>query len=206
MKTVLVTGATGAIGKAIARNIAFNLDNHVIMVIRSESKGKNVLDEIVNITNNPNIEFAVIDLSDKAEIFEFSKNLETPVDVLVNNAATPPRQRLETDCGIELQWATNVLGYYWMISAFSPAFSETLQGIAINSCHPGDVNSALSNDLGFGGHQSPDEGARTPVWLAMENAGIENTGKYFEHGRESTCQFSGNKAEIRQLMDICGKY
>jgi len=257
MKTVLVTGATGAIGKAIARNIAFNLDNHVIMVIRSESKGKNVLDEIVNITNNPNIEFAVIDLSDKAEIFEFSKNLETPVDVLVNNAATTPRQRLETDCGIELQWATNVLGYYWMISAFSGhlknagaarvvnvasywaggmdlqdpefkhrhynndtayrqskqanrmmtvAFSETLQGIAINSCHPGDVNSALSNDLGFGGHQSPDEGARTPVWLAMENAGIENTGKYFEHGRESTCQFSGNRAEIRLLMDICGKY
>jgi retinol dehydrogenase-13 len=257
MKTVLVTGATGAIGKAIARNIAFNQDNHVIMVIRNESKGKNALEEIVNVTNNPNVEFAVVDLSDKTEIFEFAKNLESPVDVLVNNAATTPRQRLETDRGIELQWATNVLGYYWMILAFSEqlknadaarvvnvasywaggmdlrdpefkhrhynndsayrqskqanrmmtlAFSETFPEIAINACHPGDVNSNLSNDLGFGGHESPDEGARTPVWLATENAGIENTGKYFEHGRESTCQFSGNRAEIKELMEICGKY
>jgi len=36
----------------------------------------------------------------------------------------------------------------------SAAFSEKLEPfhIAVNACHPGDVNSTLSNDLGFGGH------------------------------------------------------
>jgi NAD(P)-dependent dehydrogenase (short-subunit alcohol dehydrogenase family) len=36
--------------------------------------------------------------------------------VLINNAAVTPRTREETNEGIELQWATNVLGYFWMIN------------------------------------------------------------------------------------------
>ncbi|MFC2126529.1 SDR family NAD(P)-dependent oxidoreductase [Bacteroidota bacterium] len=257
MKTVLVTGATGAIGKAIVRNIAYEPENKIIMVIRDESKGMRVRDEIINDTGNSNVDYAVVDLSNKAEIFRLAKNMDLPVNVLVNNAAVTPRKRLETREGIELQWATNVLGYYWMITAFTPhlqrvdsarvvnvasywaggldlndpefqsrryhndtayrqskqanrmmsiAFAENLEGIAVNACHPGDVNSKLSNDLGFGGHESPDEGARTPVWLATENAGIENTGNYFEHGRESVCQFSRDKNGIKELMSICSKY
>ena len=227
------------------------------MVIRDEPKGVRARDEIFNATRNSNVDFEVVDLSDKAEIFRFAKNLETPVNVLVNNAATTPRQRIESLEAIELQWATNVLGYYWMISAFSnhlqnaktarvvnvasywaggmdlndpefkhrryhndtayrqskqadrmisAAFAEKLDGIAVNACHPGDVNSNLSNDLGFGGHESPDEGARTPVLLATKEVGIENTGKYYEHGRETSCQFSKNTNDIKQLMQLCSKY
>lgn len=41
-------------------------------------------------------------------------------------------------------------------------------GITINACHPGNVNSRLSNDLGIGGQTSPAEGADTPVWLATD--------------------------------------
>ena len=34
------------------------------------------------------------------------------------------------------------------------AFADRLAGkkVTVVSCHPGDVNSKLSNDLGFGGH------------------------------------------------------
>jgi len=51
---------------------------------------------------------------------------------------------------------------------FSKFFAKKFatEGITVNSCHPGDVNSKLSNELGFGGHESPVEGASTPVWLA----------------------------------------
>ena len=257
MKTAIITGATGAIGKAIAQKIASDPEYKIIMVIRDDQKGKRSRDEIVRATGNTNVKYEVVDLSDKAEIFRFAHNLESPIDVLVNNAATTPRQRIETGEGIEMQWATNVLGYYWMINAFtkhlqhadsarvvnvasywaggldlkdpefknrrynndtayrqskqadrmiSAAFAEKLKGIAVVACHPGDVNSRLSNDLGFGGHESPDEGARTPVWLVFEDAGIENTGKYFEHGRETSCQFSKDINEIKQLMHLCSKY
>jgi len=37
---------------------------------------------------------------------------EGPLHVLVNNAGTTPRQRMETLEGIEMQFATNVLGYF----------------------------------------------------------------------------------------------
>jgi NAD(P)-dependent dehydrogenase (short-subunit alcohol dehydrogenase family) len=50
------------------------------------------------------------------------------------------------------------------------AFATRLQpyGVKVNACHPGDVNSRLSNDLGFGGQTTPDKGADTPVWLATD--------------------------------------
>ncbi|MCB0227349.1 MAG: retinol dehydrogenase, partial [Anaerolineae bacterium] len=88
------------------------------------------------------------------------------------------------------------------------AWAERLrpQGIAVNACHPGDVNSKLSNNLGFGGSESPDEGARTPVWLATEPAGQQQTGKYFARRKEVTCQFASNKDAIEQLYQICSRY
>jgi NAD(P)-dependent dehydrogenase (short-subunit alcohol dehydrogenase family) len=38
------------------------------------------------------------------------------------------------------------------------AFAARLQpyGVKVNACHPGDANSRLSNDLGFGGQTTPD--------------------------------------------------
>ncbi len=88
------------------------------------------------------------------------------------------------------------------------AFSQRLKdkGISVVSCHPGDVNSKLSNNLGFGGHESPDQGASTPVWLATSNEVIGITGKYFEHRKETRCQFSENKDRIERLFDLCSSY
>lgn len=61
----------------------------------------------------------------------------------------------------------------------SAAFAERLEpfDVAVNACHPGDVNSTLSNDLGFGGHETPDQGAKTPVWLATDPMGLNKTGR-----------------------------
>ena len=76
----------------------------------------------------------------------------------------------------------------------------------MNACHPGDVNSVLSNNLGFGGHQSPDEGAQTPVWLATSPVGESTTGRYFEHKRTVTCRFGQDRAAVEALYAACGAY
>ena len=72
------------------------------------------------------------------------------------------------------------------------AWAERLapDNISINACHPGDVNSTLSNNLGFGGSQSPDQGAETPVWLATGATGGQVSGGYFEYRRAARCSFS----------------
>jgi retinol dehydrogenase-13 len=90
----------------------------------------------------------------------------------------------------------------------TPIFARDLEhaGITVNACHPGDVNSSLSNSLGFGGSQSPDEGAKTPVWLASSESVHNITGKYFEHQKEIHCPFGSNLINAQHLYEICQSY
>jgi NAD(P)-dependent dehydrogenase (short-subunit alcohol dehydrogenase family) len=88
------------------------------------------------------------------------------------------------------------------------AFAERLtgSGVTVNACHPGDVPSKLSGDLGFGGHESPAEGAATPLMLAVDDVGGRVTGRYFAHQREERCRFSTDRKAIEALFEICESY
>ncbi len=254
-KTAIVTGATGAIGAAIVRQMA-EKGFRVFIVARDESKARHIVQQIKSKTGNQDVDFLIIDVSRKSSIREAARKWVGSLDVLINNAAATPRRREETPEGIEMQFATNVLGYFWMMKYFSPflkmtsaprivnvasywagdmdindlecknhhynndniyrqskqasrmlttAFAEKLKndGITVNAVHPGDVNSKLSNNLGYGGHESPDQGADTPVWAAtsLELEGV--TGKYFEHRRETICRFGKDTGLVDKLWGIC---
>ncbi|MCK5367452.1 MAG: hypothetical protein KAQ62_02840, partial [Cyclobacteriaceae bacterium] len=69
-----------------------------------------------------------------------------------------------------------------------------------------DANSKLSNDLGFGGSETAKRAAYTPLILATTGLGVENSGKYFEHGKLSSCRFKGQKSEIKKLLELCQHY
>ncbi|MGD0960211.1 MAG: SDR family NAD(P)-dependent oxidoreductase [Methylomonas sp.] len=255
----LVTGATGAIGKAIARQLAAKRNAEVVLVCRNANKAEQAVAEITRATGNPKVRFELADLSRLKEIQNLAERWTGPLHALINNAACTPRSRQETPEGIEMQFATNVLGYFWLIEAFTGilkasapsrivnvasywaggldlndleftrrrydndsayrqskqanrmltlVFSEKLQpyGISVNSCHPGDVNSKLSNDLGFGGHETPDQGAETPVWLATHPIGMETTGRYFEHKQEVACAYNRDKQAANVLYQACAGY
>ncbi len=158
-----------------------------------------------------------------------------------------------------MQFATNVLGYFWMTRLFSEhltasaparvinvasywagdldlndlefkrrrysndtayrqskqanrmltvAFATRLQSdnVTVNACHPGDVNSQLSNDLGFGGQTSPDDGADTPVWLATDPSVQPTTGQYFEQRHAVRCRFGEDTAAVEALYTACSTY
>jgi NAD(P)-dependent dehydrogenase (short-subunit alcohol dehydrogenase family) len=88
--------------------------------------------------------------------------------------------------------------------AFAERFDPAM--VTVNVCHPGDVNSKLSNDLGFGGSESADSGARTPVWLATDAQVAGTTGKYFEHMRETPDRFASDRQAIEALYEACLSY
>jgi len=256
--TAIITGAAGAIGTAITRQMA-EKDYNVFVVARNETKALNTVELIINVTGKKDVYPLVIDLSKKSSIQQAAKNWSAPLNVLINNASTTPRQREETPEGIEMQFATNVLGYFWMINAFTPflkmgapsrivnvasywagdmdlddleskrrpynndtiyrqskqaermltvAFAKRLKdtGITVNAVHPGDVNSKLSDNLGYGGHETPDQGADNPVWVATAPELEDVTGKYFERRRESICRFGADKALVEKLFGICEGY
>ena len=119
-KIALVTGATGAIGKAISRQLVATGNYRVFMVVKDEIKALNVMEDIRRHTRCADIRYVVTDLSSKKKIFELASGIQDPVNVLINNAADTPRKRTETEQGLEVQLATNVLGYFWMTEAFTP--------------------------------------------------------------------------------------
>ena len=258
-QTVAVTGATGAIGKAIALSLAKTPGCEVVVLARDEAKAKNAVSEIIRATDNHKVRYALVDVSRQASIQSLAESWKGPLHVLINNAAISPPRRQETVEGIELQFATNVLGYFWITRAFddllkrsAPArivnvasywagdldltdlefkrrtyrngtayrqskqanrmltvvFAEQLnrEQVTVNACHPGDVNSKLSNDLGFGGHESPAAGARTPVWLATDPMGGQVTGKYFERENAVPCRFGQDLEGSWALFHACLAY
>jgi hypothetical protein len=64
----------------------------------------------------------------------------------------------------------------------------------------------LSNDLGFGGHESPDQGARTPVWLAVDPAVEGQTGLYFENMQARPDPFARDEKAGEALYELCSAY
>ena len=59
----LVTGATGAIGKAIARQLAEHEAFEVVLACRNEEKAKQAVAEIQRATRNPNVRYELVDVS-----------------------------------------------------------------------------------------------------------------------------------------------
>ena len=78
--------------------------------------------------------------------------------------------------------------------------------LTVNACHPGDVHSTLSHALGYGGHESPEQGADTPVWLATDPSLAGMTGKYFAARQQRRCEFAGNERAIARLEAICAGF
>lgn len=251
----IVTGAYGAIGKAIADGIAAR-GFDVILVGRSAELLFRTAEELICRHPLVRITTAAFDLADEKEIRDFASGVPGPLHLLVNNAATAPPKKLHSSDGTEMQWAVNVLGYYRMIHYLHPlmsdpgfarivnvasywaggldlgdpefrrrsydndsAYRQSKQanrmitagyagllkeaGIRVNACHPGDVNSKLSNDLGFGGHETPAQGAGTPVWLATSGEVNDTTGSYFEHRTIVDCPFMRDTGGVKRLMELC---
>ena len=78
--------------------------------------------------------------------------------------------------------------------------------ITVNACHPGEVNTPLSNSLGFGGHESPEEGADTPVWVATAKDLAAVTGGWFTYRNRSVCRFASDTTAVQKLFELVESY
>jgi NAD(P)-dependent dehydrogenase (short-subunit alcohol dehydrogenase family) len=113
-KVALVTGATGGIGKEIARGLA-RMGATVVVGARSLERGEAAAAEIAAEAGRGTVLAMALDVADQASIRAFAAAFRarfTALDVLVNNAGAWFTDRRQSPDGHELTLATNVLGPY----------------------------------------------------------------------------------------------
>ena len=113
-KRILVTGPTAGIGRAIAFELAA-LGADMILGCRDLARGERTAEEIRRATGAQSIAVLQVDTSSQRSIRDFARTLREShprLDVLVNNAGVAQGERRTSVDGIELTFATNVLGYF----------------------------------------------------------------------------------------------
>jgi NAD(P)-dependent dehydrogenase (short-subunit alcohol dehydrogenase family) len=110
--TVLVTGASAGIGAATTERLA-RAGATVHMRVRDRDRGERARAEIAARTGSDRLLLELCDVSSLASVREFAAGFaasEPELHALVNNAGVMPPERTITPEGLELTFATNVLG------------------------------------------------------------------------------------------------
>jgi NAD(P)-dependent dehydrogenase (short-subunit alcohol dehydrogenase family) len=110
----LVTGANTGIGFEIARGLA-QADTRVVLACRNPEKGEAARAAIAKEIQGSEPELLIVDLASQRSIREAGQEFaarHSHLDVLVNNAGVAMPSRQESPDGIEVTFATNVLGYH----------------------------------------------------------------------------------------------
>ncbi|KXS14551.1 NAD(P)-binding protein [Gonapodya prolifera JEL478] len=129
-KTAIVTGAHGAFGKWIARNL-WELDWDVFLVCRQKAQcveTVNWIKESAKKSGAGELDYIECDLGSYKDIKAMSTKFVAEgrkLHALVNNAATTPRTRTVTSEGLEAQFAVNIMAYYWLTKFLWPALVST---------------------------------------------------------------------------------
>jgi len=115
---VIVTGATGGMGRVIALEFARD-GAHVVTVARDPSRANTLHAQIENLPGRGTLEVVAGDLSTRAGIVAATQTIRArheSIRVLVNNAGAHfPDHRLSTD-GIEMHIAVDYLPAYGMMT------------------------------------------------------------------------------------------
>ena len=144
-KRVIVTGPTSGVGKEIAVQLAA-LGAELILACRDVQKGDETASEITRRSASAKPVVMHMDASSQKSIREFAQAIRqkySRLDVLVNNAGgnrgTLPK--VNSVDGIELTFATNVLGYFLLTQELLDLLTKSAPARIVN------VASTFASDL-----------------------------------------------------------
>ena len=130
-QTILITGATSGIGRALTQALS-ERGNHIVAVARDMGRLKELQREL------PSVSVLQCDLSMKQDVVRLAEDLkqrDLKISVLINNAAiqnTPKFTDAEFDFdGIEVEVTTNLTSVIWLIALMLPAMQSVPSGAAI---------------------------------------------------------------------------
>ncbi|MEV7605133.1 SDR family NAD(P)-dependent oxidoreductase [Paenarthrobacter sp. NPDC089322] len=125
-RIALVTGSTGGLGKAIATALARE-GGTVVVVGRSEARAEGAIRDIRAKVPNAALESLACDLSSQASIRQAVDDFHSrhqKLHVLVNAAGVFRKERQVTSDGLEVTFATNVMGYFLLTNLLTDALKR----------------------------------------------------------------------------------
>jgi NAD(P)-dependent dehydrogenase (short-subunit alcohol dehydrogenase family) len=148
--TILVTGATDGLGKAVALELARD-GARVLVHGRDDERGAQTLRELESETGNDKLEWYCADLASLANVRELAERVSADhdrLDVLVNNAGIGTLvpgggARMESEDGYELRFAVNYLAPFLLSHLLEPLLVGSAPARIVN------VSSAGQADLRF---------------------------------------------------------
>lgn len=133
-KIVLITGATSGLGKETARALA-TLGATIVITTRDTQKGEQTKQELIESTQNKNINVMYCDLASFVSIrtfcAEFLQKYEA-LNVLINNAGIWDYRRRVSKDGIEETFAVNYLAPFLMTNLLLEALQKSVPSRIIN--------------------------------------------------------------------------
>lgn len=121
-KKVLITGASSGLGEAAAQSFA-QLGAAVTLLVRDEHRGEQVLARIAHSCPGADLQLYTCDLSDLSMIRPVAERITKDLgslDVLLHNASVLVGTRQQSKQGIELTFATNVIGPFLLTQLLTP--------------------------------------------------------------------------------------
>jgi len=121
----LVTGANSGIGYESALALG-DLGAEVVLLCRSLERGEAAAARIREQTGNARVSVKELDISRLASVRSAAARLrKRPVDVLIHNAGVLPDERIETEDGLELTFATHVVGPFLLTRLLRTALEKS---------------------------------------------------------------------------------
>lgn len=122
-KRAVVTGGSDGIGLGIATRLAA-AGAEVILAVRNRTKGEAAAARITASAPGARVELRDLDLSSLDSVAALGETLSAegaPIHILINNAGvmTPPERQTTAD-GFELQFGSNHLGHFALVSRLLP--------------------------------------------------------------------------------------
>ncbi|MBI5954992.1 MAG: SDR family oxidoreductase [Chloroflexi bacterium] len=146
-KIILITGATGGIGKQTALALA-KMGAQVIITGRSKPSGEAAAAEIKQASGNPKLDLLLGDLSAQANAYSLAEQFKARyerLDVLINNAGLAASERKLTEDGIESNFAMNVVAPFLLTHLLMDSLKASPSARVINLMG-GDVPAKLDMD------------------------------------------------------------
>ncbi len=204
--TILVTGATDGLGKAVAAALARD-GARVLVHGRDDERGARTLRELQSESGNDKLEWYRADLASLQEVRGLADQVASDherLDVVVNNAGVGSSipghgERMESADGYELRFAVNYLAPFLLTRLLEPLLVASAPARIVNVSSGGQADLRFDDlmlERDYDGWQAYCQSKLALVMLTLDLAD-----ELADHGVTATCLHPGTFMPTKMVLE-----